>query len=67
MGCDIKRLMSNTSHNITEQVEQCAYCYGYFVIGLEGEGNICDKCNDAMPDPNSHDLNGELAEGQVAL
>jgi hypothetical protein len=41
--------MPNTSHDITEQVEQCAWCYHYFVIGLEGEGHICDACRDAHP------------------
>lgn len=45
--------------NITESVEQCSTCHGYFVIGLEGEGKVCDKCKDeTQPTPWE---DGELA------
>ena len=45
--------------NITERVEQCKTCGGYFVLGIEGEGKVCDKCRD-MQDSSEWD-SGELA------
>lgn len=48
--------------DITEQVEQCGICKQWFILEVEGIGEICDKCLDEK----AH-LNGEWAEGEIAL
>jgi len=44
-------------HDITEQIGHCTACHGYFVLGVEGDGDQCDRCRDAEePD---HSLGAE--------
>lgn len=59
-----ERVQAAMKEDITERVEQCRVCHGYFVLGLEGEGRVCDKCRDME---ESHVAMGEWDRGELAL